>query len=72
MESVANDLNPPQAVMSLVDVSVTCEGAEDLKKMDSLIVLRVSLQNEKVHFCLGRNNCVFRRKFVSNDQTALA
>lgn len=34
-------MNLPQAVMNQVDVSVTCERAEDLKKMDSLITLRV-------------------------------
>lgn len=41
MNSAANVLNLPQAVMNQVGVSVTCERAEDLKKMDSLITLRV-------------------------------
>lgn len=62
-ESAANGLNPPQAGMSLLDVSVSREGAKDLKKTDSLVVFRVALQNEKVRFCSGRNNCVFHRKF---------
>lgn len=35
-------LNLLQAVVILVCVSVTCEGAEDLKKMDSPFMLRVS------------------------------
>lgn len=41
MNSAANGLNLPQAVMNLVDVSVTCERAEDMKKIDSLITLRI-------------------------------
>lgn len=72
VEGAANGLNPPQAGVSLLDVSVSHEGAKDLKKTDSLIVFRVALQNVKVRFCLGRNNCVFHRKFVSDDQTSLA
>lgn len=35
MNSAANGLNLPQAVMNLVDVSLTYERAEDLKKIVS-------------------------------------
>lgn len=41
MNSAAHDLNLLQAVVILVYISVTFEGAEDLKKMDSPFMLRV-------------------------------
>lgn len=42
MNSAAHDLDLLQAVVILVYISVNCEGAEDLKKMDGPFVLRVS------------------------------